>query len=149
MEYEEEEVVEIEVAVEEEAVAEEGVKTLSSEPAEEVVEESSRKKERVAQQPARKKAVATALPNPTYVSLKALIYLAVARNSGSVSAVQTRLLELGYTDAGGEKQGWFGPRTYEALLAFQADEGIDEEYCAGEETIAALFAGTHVEVHNL
>lgn len=145
----EEEVVEIEMAVEEEAVAEEGVKTLSLEPAEEVVEESPRKKERVAQQPARKRTVATALPNPTYVSLKALIYLAVARNSVSVAAVQTRLLELDYTDAGGEKQGWFGPRTYEALLAFQADEGIDEEYCAGEETIVALFAGTHVEVHNL
>lgn len=149
MKHEEEEVVvvEVEMAVEEEVV--EDVKTLPIEAAEEVVEESPRKKDRAPQQPANKRAVATALPNPTYVSLKALVYLAVARNSASVAAVQTRLLELGYTDAGSEKRGWFGPLTCDALLAFQADEGIEEDYCAGEETITALFAGTHVEVHNL
>lgn len=140
----EEEVVEVEAVVEED-----GVKTSDSAPAEEVVEEQPRKRERAPQQPAKKKAAPTALPNPTYVSLKALVYLAVARNSASVAAVQTRLLELGYTDAGGEKRGWFGPLTCEALLAFQADNGINEDYCAGEETITALFAGTHVEVHSL
>jgi peptidoglycan hydrolase-like protein with peptidoglycan-binding domain len=91
----------------------------------------------------------TSLPNPTYVSLKALVYLGVPRNSASVAAVQTRLLELGYNEAGSEQRGWFGPLTGQGLLAFQQDEGIDEEYLAGEQTIAALFEGTHVEVHNL
>lgn len=91
----------------------------------------------------------TALPKPTYVALKALVYLGVPRNSASVSAVQTRLVELGYIEAGGEKQGWFGPLTCQALVAFQQDEGIEEEYCAGEQTVTALFDGTHVEVHNL
>lgn len=91
----------------------------------------------------------TSLPNPTYVALKSLVYLAVARNSASVAAVQTRLIELGYIEAGGEKRGWFGPLTCQALLDFQRDESIDEEYCAGEQTVTALFAGTHVEVHNL
>jgi len=145
-----EEVVEVEL-VEEEALeaAVEGVKTLETQEVEDVVEESPRKKERQNPSQSRKKAVPTALPNPTYVALKALVYLAVARNSASVAAVQTRLLEMGYEQAGAEKRGWFGPHTYEALLAFQEAEGIDEEYCAGEETITALFADTHVEVHNL
>jgi len=92
------------------------------------------------------KSVATALPRDTFVSLKALVYLAVAQNSRSVAAVQTRLLELGFIEAGGEKQGWFGPSTFAALRAFQNSAAVDEEYAAGEQTIHALFAGTHVEV---
>lgn len=141
-----EEIVEVEL-VEEEALeaAEEGVKT----PEPEEVEEAPRKKERQPSSSQRKKTVPTSLPKPTYVALKSLVYLAVARNSASVAAVQTRLVETGYVEAGGEKRGWFGPLTCQSLVAFQQDEGIEEDYCAGEQTITALFAGTHVEVHDL
>lgn len=128
--------------IEEELVAEE-VKTVEEEV---VVEE----KKPAPKKPAGKKAKPrTSLPKPTYVSLKALVYLGVPKNSASVAAVQTRLLELGYVEAGGERRGWFGPLTCQSLEAFQQDEGIEEENCAGEQTITALFAGTHVEVHNL
>lgn len=130
---------------EEELVAEE-VKTVEAEvivEEEVVVEKKSAPKKSASRKPR------TSLPKPTYVSLKALVYLGVPRNSASVAAVQTRLLELGYNEAGSEQRGWFGPLTGKALVAFQQDEGIEEDYCAGEQTIAALFEGTHVEVHDL
>lgn len=90
--------------------------------------------------------VPSRIPNGTFVSLKALVYLGVPRNSASVKAVQTRLIELGYVEAGGEDQGWFGPATGTALQRFQEDRQIEEGYLAGPETIEALFEGVGVEV---
>jgi hypothetical protein len=76
------------------------------------------------------------------VSLKALVYLGVPRNSASVRAVQARLLELGYVEAGSDRSGWLGPLTHQALQKFQADASVREEYCAGPKTISRLFEGT-------
>jgi peptidoglycan hydrolase-like protein with peptidoglycan-binding domain len=90
--------------------------------------------------------VPSKIPAGTFVSLKALVYLGVPRNSASVRAVQTRLLELGYVEAGGEDQGWFGPSTGAALKKFQEDRQIEEDYLAGPETIEALFEGVRVEL---
>jgi hypothetical protein len=90
--------------------------------------------------------VASRIPAGTFVSLKALVYLGVPRNSASVKAVQTRLLELGYVEAGGEDHGWFGPETGAALQRFQEDRQIEEEYLAGPETIESLFEGVGVEI---
>jgi peptidoglycan hydrolase-like protein with peptidoglycan-binding domain len=114
---------------------EEGGVKISPEPA-----EATPKKQK------NSKNVRSNLPANTFVAMSALVYLSVRQNSASVAAVQTRLLELGYVEAGGEKKGWFGPLTCQALKAFQEDAGIDEENCAGRETIEALFAGTRAEV---
>lgn len=86
------------------------------------------------------------VPAGTFVSLKALVYLGVPRNSASVKAMQTRLVELGYVEAGGEDHGWFGPHTGAALKRFQEERGIAEEGLAGPETIKALFDGVDVEI---
>ena len=76
------------------------------------------------------------------VSLKALVYLGVPRNSASVRAVQSRLVELGHVAAGSDRPGWLGPLTCEALQEFQAEARVREDYCAGPKTIARLFEGT-------
>ena len=135
---------------EEKNYTEEEVEVVEAEVVEEEVVVEEKKPDPAPKRSAGKKAKPrTSLPKPTYVSLKALVYLGIPKNSASVAAVQTRLLELGYVEAGGERRGWFGPLTCQALEAFQQDEGIEEENCAGEQTITALFDGTHVEVHNL
>lgn len=123
----------------EEQLEEEGGVKISPEPAEAAPASAPKKQKN-------SKNVRSNLPANTFVAMSALVYLSVRQNSASVAAVQTRLLELGYVEAGGEKKGWFGPLTCQALKAFQEDAGIDEENCAGRETIEALFAGTRAEV---
>lgn len=81
-----------------------------------------------------------------FVQMEALVCCGGAKNSGSVSYVQTRLLELGYVQAGDEKRGYFGVNTCSALKEFQKDSGIKSEDCSDLDTINALFAGTKVEV---
>jgi peptidoglycan hydrolase-like protein with peptidoglycan-binding domain len=81
-----------------------------------------------------------------YVQMQALVCCGGAKNSGSVSYVQTRLLELGYAQAGDEKRGYFGVNTCSALKEFQKDSKIKSDDCADLETINALFEGTKVEV---
>lgn len=76
------------------------------------------------------------------VSLGALVYLGVPRNSASIKAVQARLVELGHVAAGSDRPGWLGPLTCEALQEFQAEARVREDYCAGPKTIARLFEGT-------
>lgn len=149
MEPREEEVVEIEMA----ADVEEGVKT-DPEPEADVVEvevvvekDPEPKQQRQPKQQQRQpKQVKTALGPDTFVSLAALVYLAVARNSRSVAAVQVRLLEMGFVAAGGDHRGWFGPNTLAALREFQQSVGVEDDDAASPETIEALFAGTPVEV---
>lgn len=76
------------------------------------------------------------------ISMRALVYLGVPRNSASVKAVQQRLVELGHVAAGSDRPGWLGPLTREALCEFQAEARVREENCAGPKTIARLFEGT-------
>jgi hypothetical protein len=50
-----------------------------------------------------------------FVQLSALKHNSRAKNSRSVASVQSRLIELGFSDAGDDKRGTFGDSTLEAL----------------------------------
>jgi hypothetical protein len=69
-----------------------------------------------------------------------------AKNSGSVKTVQTRLIELGYTSAGDDRQGWISDGTANALAEFVADSKIEAHSIYAEVVINALFVGTGVVV---
>ncbi len=55
-----------------------------------------------------------------------------------VRELQERLQELGYYQ--GEVDGQFGPGTKEAVVAFQARNGLDADGLAGEETQKMLYS---------
>lgn len=87
----------------------------------------------------------TGVPAGTEVSMKAVVYEALARNSMSVRAVQTRLLELGHLGAGADLPGWLSAGTLEALTEFHAGAKLKGEVLS-RETIEALFKGLSVKV---
>jgi peptidoglycan hydrolase-like protein with peptidoglycan-binding domain len=73
-----------------------------------------------------------------------------SRKSLTVHHVQRRLVELGYHDAAGDKDGWYAELTHMAVAAFQKDRSIDGEGCMNEETFVALFDGDqNVTVHTI
>ena len=61
------------------------------------------------------------------------------RKSLSVHHVQRRLEELGYRDAGTDKDGWYGDLTVMAVKEFQSDEGLDATGAVDMRTLEALF----------
>lgn len=130
-----------EVEIETVAVQEPEVVYVPAEPAveEPVVKAKSKKSEPV---PASEPVV---YEEGQVVHLSALKYNAIARNSMSVTLVQERLMELGYTDAGIDEPGWLSEYTKTSLAEFC---GCDEETCKVdcEDTITRLFAGTPVQV---
>lgn len=79
------------------------------------------------------------------VLLSSLILNGYARNSRSVWLVQERLINLGYTDAGTDEQGWLSEGTRSALAEFC---GCSVEECKVncKDTITRLFEGTPVQV---
>ena len=81
-----------------------------------------------------------------FVHLSALKHGARAKNSRSVASVQSRLIELGFSDAGNDMRGSFGDSTLEALTAFHKDSKVKADNCTDELVIVALFKGTAVEV---
>jgi hypothetical protein len=81
-----------------------------------------------------------------FVQLSALKHGSRAKNSRSVASVQSRLIELGFSDAGNDMRGTFGDSTLEALSAFHKDSKIKADACTDELVIVALFKGTAVEV---
>ena len=82
------------------------------------------------------------------VHLSACVYEnKYARKSLTVHHVQRRLAELGYNDAVGDRDGWYGELTALAVKAFQKDKGFDSTGLMDEATFASLFAGdTNVEI---
>lgn len=89
----------------------------------------------------------TQLSNGTVVHLSALDFSSHARNSASVAAVQVRLIELGFYDAGSDKRGDLGDGTCKALCEFQKGKGL-EGSCVGADNIKALFEKTSINVSN-
>jgi hypothetical protein len=81
-----------------------------------------------------------------FVQLSALKHGGRAKNSRSVASVQSRLIELGFSDAGDDKRGTFGDSTLVALTAFHKDSKVKADACTDEPVIVALFKGTAVEV---
>lgn len=119
------------------AVAEEAVAPAAVAAAEEKGKKSK---------PGLRSAAPSTLGSNVFVQMQALVCCGGAKNSGSVASVQHRLLELGYTQAGDEKRGFFGANTCAALQEFQSDSKIESGSCCDLETIKALFEGTKVEV---
>ena len=81
-----------------------------------------------------------------YVQLAALVHGSREKNSRSVASVQSRLIELGFSEAGNDKRGTFGDSTLEALTAFHKDSKVKADSCIDKPVIVALFKGTAVEV---
>ena len=88
----------------------------------------------------------TKLTSDTVVRLSAVDFGSKARNSASVAAVQVRLIEHGYYDAGSDKRGDIGDGTCKALCAFQEDKGIEAAACNDAAVIEALFDKTTIKV---
>jgi hypothetical protein len=71
-----------------------------------------------------------------------------ARKSLTVHHLQRRLVELGYNDAEGDKDGWYGELTAMAVKDYQKDSGLEPTGMMDADTFAKVFAGdSNVEVH--
>ena len=71
-----------------------------------------------------------------------------ARKSLTVHHLQRRLVELGYNDAEGDKDGWYGELTAMAVKAYQKDCGLEPTGMMDADTFTKVFAGDpNVEVH--
>jgi hypothetical protein len=88
----------------------------------------------------------TGLPSDTVVSMGALVYQSKARNSMSVRAVQTRLLELGHVGAGSDLPGWLSAGTLEALEEFKTEAKAKGDNPLSRGVVEALFRGLSVKV---
>lgn len=80
------------------------------------------------------------------VKLSKLVYKAHSRNSASVIAVKTRLIELGYTQAQNGRIGWVDDDTVEALKQFQTDRKLEVDGIFTRATVEALLAGTKLAI---
>ena len=63
-----------------------------------------------------------------------------ARKSLSVHHLQRRLAELGYRDAGTDKDGWYGDLTLKAVAEYQRDNGLAGDGAVNMPTLEHLFA---------
>jgi peptidoglycan hydrolase-like protein with peptidoglycan-binding domain len=76
------------------------------------------------------------------VLLSACVFKNVyARKSLTIHHVQRRLAELGYRDAGSDKDGWYGDLTKRAVAAFQKDAKLGESGIIDAATLEAIFDG--------
>lgn len=82
------------------------------------------------------------------VKLSRLVYKANTRNSASVIAVKTRLIELGYTQAASGRIGWVDDDTVEALKQFQADKNLEVDGIFTRAAVEALLAGTKLSIED-
>lgn len=91
--------------------------------------------------------IPTAIGEEEVVHLDKIVFENIySRNSHSVVLVQIRLNEYGFFSTGDDQKGWISEGTRLALKEFQALKKIDAEDFCGEETIKALFDGTHIKV---
>lgn len=76
------------------------------------------------------------------VSLSSCVYKNVyARKSLTVHHLQRRLVELGYTDANRDRDGYYGDLTRFAIAKFQAANGIDGDGMIDADTFSLIFKG--------
>lgn len=77
-------------------------------------------------------ATPTPEPQPEYTTLR-------PGNEGTrVQEMQERLIELGFLE--GEADGRYGPKTKEAVTAYQRRSGLKADGIAGKETLARLYS---------
>jgi len=65
----------------------------------------------------------------------------VTRKSLSVHHLQRRLFELGFPDAGSDKDGWYGDLTLKAVKEFQAASKLEATGVVDAVTLQAIFKG--------
>jgi hypothetical protein len=76
------------------------------------------------------------------VSLSSCVYKNVyARKSLTVHHLQRRLVELGYTEANRDKDGYYGDLTRFAIAKFQSSNGIEGDGLIDAVTFALIFKG--------
>lgn len=82
------------------------------------------------------------------VKLSAIVYKnPVSRRSISVWHLQRRLAEWGHTSGLGERAGFYGDKTKNAVLAFQTALGLKATGIVDAETLQRVFEGdTNVKV---
>lgn len=64
-----------------------------------------------------------------------------ARKSLTVHHLQRRLVELGYADAGADRDGWYGDLTKLSVEAWQKDNRIEPTGVVNAKTLEGVFAG--------
>ena len=95
--------------------------------------------------------LATATPKPTATPTPAATVLKAGDQGAEVKAMQQRLVALGYLAAA---DGIYGPRTYNAVVAFQKRNGLTSDGIAGKLTLnrlnssSAVAAQTSIAVQN-
>jgi hypothetical protein len=115
-------------------------------PKDEVLVPKTEKPQPKPKAPASTPTVNTGVPADTVVSMSALTYKSLARNSASVRAVQTRLLELGHLGAGSDLPGWLSDGTLEALEEFKSQVKAKGDSALSRGVVEALFKGLSVKV---
>jgi hypothetical protein len=76
------------------------------------------------------------------VSLSSCVYKNdYARKSLTVHHLQRRLVELGYTEANRDKDGYYGDLTRFAIAKFQSSNGIEGDGLIDAVTFALIFKG--------
>jgi peptidoglycan hydrolase-like protein with peptidoglycan-binding domain len=76
------------------------------------------------------------------VRLSSCIYKNIhARKSLTIHHLQRRLVELGYTEASQDKDGWYGDYTKNAIVSFQSNKGITPTGIVDAATFLAIFDG--------
>lgn len=76
------------------------------------------------------------------VLLASIVYKNLySRKSLSVHHLQRRLTELGYTEAGKDKDGYYGDQTKSAVARFQAANKLEGEGLVDARTLLLLFTG--------
>lgn len=82
------------------------------------------------------------------VFLSACVYMnKFNRKSLTVHHLQRRLVELGYGDAAGDKDGWYGELTELAVKGFQTANAFEATGRMDAKTFEAIFAGdNNVEI---
>lgn len=74
------------------------------------------------------------------VVLASVVYKNVkARKSLTVHHLQRRLVELGYEQAGKDKDGWYGENTLSAIVSYQKDNKVGENGKLDADTFLGIF----------
>ena len=74
------------------------------------------------------------------VSLASVVYKNVkAKKSLTIHHLQRRLVELGYEQAGKDKDGWYGENTLSAVTSYQKDNKVGQSGKLDAETFLAIF----------
>lgn len=86
------------------------------------------------------------VPGGPVIHMRALVYSATRKNSGSVAVLQGRLSDVGYAAARGDLKGWFHDHTRAALIKWQTENGLEVTGTCEFEDMRFLFDGTSVEI---